>query len=207
MPQLPLLPGPDLILTDPPYGIDYRSTHNSGWRSRKTKFGSRRERDFRGIIGDKTTPDLDHLFTGPKLCIFGGQYFSDCLPVSRCWIVWDKNDDRTRSNQADCEMAWSNFDKPSRVFRHLWRGIMRAGEENVANGPKLHPHQKPVALLDFIIEYSGIPAGLVIDPYCGSGSTLLAAARRGHMALGIEIDEQWCEIAAKRLSQEVLPFV
>lgn len=85
--------------------------------------------------------------------------FAPFLPQARCWIVWDKNDGKTPSNQADCELAWTDFDAVSRVFRHLWRGMMRSGEENITHGPKLHPHQKPLALCRFIIEYAEIPRG------------------------------------------------
>lgn len=202
IPQLPAVPGPDLILTDPPYGINYRSTHNSGWRQNGEPAKWRREKDFPGIIGDDAPLDPAHLFIGRKHIIFGGNYCADRLPVSRGWIIWDKNDGKTPSNQADCELIWTDIDKPARVFRHLWRGIMRAGEENVTNGLKLHPHQKPLALLRFLLEFSEVKCAYVLDPYCGSGSTLLAAAQLGHFATGIEIDEKYCEIAAKRLVDE-----
>jgi site-specific DNA-methyltransferase (adenine-specific)/modification methylase len=206
LPQLPALPGADLVLTDPPYGINYRSTHNSGWCGNGTSALFRRVRDFPGIAGDDRPLDPRHLLIGRAHVIFGGNYCADKLPLSRCWIVWDKNCGKTPSNQADCELIWTDFNKPARVFQHLWRGIMRDGEENIALSEKLHPHQKPLALLRFIIDYADISAGLVLDPYCGSGSTLLAAKERNHRAIGIEIEEKYCEIAAKRLSQEVLNF-
>lgn len=201
LPQLPAPPEPSLIFTDPPYGINYRSTHNSGWRRNGDPSKWRRERDFPGIIGDDETPDISHLRRARRLAIFGAVYFAHQLPVSRCWIVWDKTDGKTPSNQADCEFVWTSLDKPARVFRHLWRGIIRAGEENVRLSPKLHPHQKPLALCRFVIGYAGLPRGsTVVDPYCGSGSILLAAAQLGHRAIGIEIDRRYCEVAAARLS-------
>jgi len=205
LPQLPALP--DLVLTDPPYGINYRSTHNSGWRGNGTSALHRREHDFPGIVGDDVPLNPSHLLIGRKHAIFGGNYCASRLPDSRCWIVWDKNDGKTPSNQADCELVWTDFDRPARVFRHLWRGIMRAGEENVSRGPKLHPHQKPLALFRFLIEYAALlPKSRILDPYCGSGPSLLAGQQLGHSAIGIEIEEKYCEIAAKRLSQEVLDF-
>lgn len=204
---LPGLWGASLVLTDPPYGINYRSNHNSGWRDHERFWHSekwRRYENFPGIVGDDKPLDPEHLFVAPRVAIFGGNYCADNLPPSRCWVVWDKKVDTTPDNQADCEMVWTNLDAPSRIYRHLWRGIIRAGEENVALSEKLHPHQKPVGLLKFIISYSGVGRGPILDPYCGSGSTLVAAAKLNYPAIGIEIEEKYCEIAANRLRQGVL---
>lgn len=194
----------DLVLTDPPYGINYRSNHNSSRRGKFAKWV--RYENMPGIIGDDSPIDPRPLLKcAPKLAIFGGNYLADQLPPTRCWIVWDKRDGIGPNNQADCELAWTNLDKPSRIYRHLWSGLLRAGEENVSLQDKMHPHQKPLALLKFIIAYSDIDdAGTILDPYMGSGTTLRAAKDLGRKAIGIEVEEKYCEIAAKRLAQEVL---
>lgn len=198
--------GASLLLTDPPYGISYRSNHNSGWRD-PVRVRWARDENFPGIFGDDAPLDPTHLErVAPLAAIFGGNYCASALGPSRCWLAWDKRVDTTPDNQSDCELIWTNFDLPCRIYRHLWRGIIRAGEENVAISQKLHPHQKPIGLLRFVIRYSGIDRGPVVDPYCGSGSTLLAAQRESFPAIGIEIEERYCEIAAKRLSQEVRAF-
>jgi site-specific DNA-methyltransferase (adenine-specific)/modification methylase len=203
---LPSIWGASLLLTDPPYGINYRSNHNSGWRD-PVRVKWARQENFPGIYGDDKPLDPAHLdHVAPLAAIFGGNYCASALGASRCWLVWDKRVDTGSDNQSDCELIWTNFDKPCRIYRHLWRGIVRAGEENVSRSEKLHPHQKPIALLRWIIQLSGVTRGPVIDSYCGSGSTLVAAAREGFPAIGIEIDERYCEIAARRLSQEVLDF-
>lgn len=203
---LPELWGASLLLTDPPYGISYRSTHNSGWRDR-TRVKWCRTENFPGIQGDDAPLDPSHFDGKASLAaIFGGNYCAAALGPSRCWLVWDKRVDTTPDNQSDCELIWTNFDLPSRIYRHLWRGIIRAGEENVSLTEKLHPHQKPVGLLRWIIRYSAVDRGPVLDPYCGSGSSLLAAQREGMSSIGIEIEERYCEIAAKRLSQEVFDW-
>lgn len=199
---LPSIWGASLLLTDPPYGINYRSNHNSGWRDPVRVKWARNE-NFPGIIGDDKALDPDHLSGfAPLAAIFGANYCADKLPPSRCWLVWDKRVETTPDNQSDCELIWTNWDLPSRIYRHLWRGIIRAGEENVSVSEKLHPHQKPLGLLRWIIRQSGIDRGPILDPYCGSGSTLLAALQCGFGAIGIEIDEKYCEIAARRLDQE-----
>lgn len=201
---VPQLDPAALLLTDPPYGISYRSHHNSSRRGKWAKWV--RYENMPGIVGDDAALDPEFLFgSAPLAAIFGGNYCADELPPSRCWLIWDKRDGIGPNNQADAELVWTNFDKPARIYRHLWSGLLRAGRENVSREPKFHPHQKPIALLTWIIKYSGAE-GLVLDPYAGSGSTLFAAKLSGHPAIGIEIEEKYCEIAAKRLSQEVLHF-
>jgi len=200
---LPQLDRADLILTDPPYGINYRSNHNSSRRGKWAKWV--RHENLPGIQGDDKPLDPEHLFVADKVVIFGGNYCSDKLPPSRCWIVWDKRDGIGPNNQADCEMAWTNLNKPSRIYRHLWSGLLRAGEENVSKSEKLHPHQKPLALCRFILQYADMPKGaVVVDPYCGCGSTLRAAKDMGFRAIRIDIEEKYCQKAATRMAQEVL---
>ncbi len=201
---LSTLQGPiDTILTDPPYGISYRSNHNSSRRGKWAKWV--RYENFDGIVGDDKPLDPTHLPDARAVIIFGGNYCADMLPPSRCWLVWDKRDGIGPNNQADCEMAWTNLYKPSRIHRQMWSGLLRAGRENVALQSKQHPHQKPIALMKFCLEYADT-CGLVLDPYCGSGSTMLAAKELGLPAIGIEIEEAYCEIAASRLSQDVFDF-
>ena len=102
-------------------------------------------------------------------------------------------------------MAWTSLDKPSRIHRQLWSGLLRAGESNVARGPKLHPHEKPVELMRFVIGYADPDRRLpIIDPYCGSGPVPVAAKDLGYPAIGIEIEERYCAIAVERLRQGVL---
>lgn len=103
--------------------------------------------------------------------------------------------------QATCELAWSNFVKGCRRFRFLWNGFMRAGDESL-----YHPTQKPVDLMTWCLSLPWTPEGKVLDPYMGSGPVLIAAKLAGRKAIGIEIEERYCEIAANRLAQGVLPF-
>lgn len=192
------------LITDPPYGISYESHHNS---SRKGEWAAwTKTENFAGIQGDDKAFDPSSVdYSGFKrAAIFGGNYCADKLTAERCWVVWDKRDGIGPNDFADCELIWTNFPKPSRLFRHVWSGLIRAGRENVALEDKVHPHQKPVALMKFLMVYGD--ASHVYDPFMGSGSTLIAAKELGLPAIGIELEERYCEIAANRLRQSVFNF-
>jgi site-specific DNA-methyltransferase (adenine-specific) len=120
------------------------------------------------------------------------------------------------NDQADCEMAWTNLGGPARIFRLVWNGggsqmlNQRDGGGHpfgiAATVPKvLHPSAKPVSLMRWVI--GRCPLGTIIDPYMGSGTTLVAAKSLGRHAIGIEIEERYCETAANRCRQEVLGLV
>ena len=120
-------------------------------------------------------------------------------------IGWDRKDNRGADNDAtDCELAWVKGlkYKTTRIFRHLWTGFQRDSEV----GEKfIHPTQKPISLMGWCLGWFP-EAGIVLDPYMGSGPVMRAAKDLGRKAIGIEIEEKYCEIAVKRLAQEVLPL-
>jgi DNA modification methylase len=204
---LPVLKG-DLLCTDPPYGINVarRGTVGSGGRP----FGSNRRRNFvaaknYGPADWDKEPPAAWLFG--LMCektqwqiIFGGNYFP--LPPSRCWLVWDK--DNSDNAFADCELAWTNFDKAVRKFKWRWSGMLQ--EDMTHKEFRVHPTQKPVALMKWAISQAPEDCKVILDPFIGSGSTLIAAKALGREAIGIEREEKYCEAAATRLSQEVLEF-
>lgn len=112
------------------------------------------------------------------------------------WLVWDKLRPDAL-DQSRAELAWSSCHKGVRVFTHHWHGMMRASE----HGENYHPTQKPVALMTWALSFTD---GTILDPYMGSGPVLVAAALAGRRAIGIEIEERYCEIAAKRLAQRAM---
>ncbi len=177
------MPEADVIVTDPPYGIGAnRMTLGNGMRRI-----DRGDRDW-----DAAPPDLSWI--DRPAVVWGGNYFA--LPPSGRWLVWDKG---TGDNDyADCELAWTNLPGVVKRYARGWVGqnARERGEDRV------HPTQKPVELMRWSIEFT--PQGTVLDPFMGSGSTLVAAKSLGRHAIGIEIEERYCEIAATRCSQEVL---
>lgn len=190
----------DALVADPPYGIDYKSNHNSsriGWMKKWV-----RDTNFDPIYGDDEPFDPAPWLVYPKMVLWGANYYCSRLPDASCWLIWDKREGMTSDNQADCELAWTNLAGPPRLFRHLWRGIMRRGEENVSRSPKLHPHQKPLGLMRWVLQHCELELGaLIYDPFMGSGSTLRAAKDLGFRAVGVEKSEAFCETAAKRMGQ------
>lgn len=194
-------PEGDVLLTDPPWGIGYKSNHNSGSGLYP------RSENFSPIVGDDKRFEPSTFLRFKRHAIFGANFFCRSLPETRSWVIWDKRVNTPSDQAADCEMIWTDSGKQARIFRHLWRGIIRAGEENVSRQKKLHPNQKSVALMRFLIDYLDAKShGIIYDPFCGSGTTLRAAKDLGLKAVGVEIEEKYCEITATRLQQEVLPF-
>lgn len=137
----------DLVLTDPPYGIDIGGMNFT----KNTRGGIAKRNYYRGMADwDRYTPSQELfneiLRVSKAQIIFGGQYFTDKLPKKGMWLVWDKRTDEKYSNDfADCEFAWTSEDKPSRVFRYLWSGMMQQDMKN--KEIRYHPTQKPIPLM------------------------------------------------------------
>lgn len=186
----------DVILTDPPYGIDHPTDYADRERGHHAPC-----KDYPPVYGDREPFDPAPLLAlGIPSILWGANYYASRLPESSGWLIWDK--DRPHDlDQATAEMAWSNFVKGARVFRWLWHGMIRRGDDVLT-----HPTQKPEALMRWCLSLKWTPPGTVLDPFMGSGTTLRAAKDLGRKAIGIEIEECYCEIAATRMSQLVLEF-
>lgn len=186
----------DCVLSDPPYGISYN--HDPDYQSKHVE-SHRGNKDL--VFGDDEPFDPS-LWTDVPFILWGANNYASRLPDLRVWLCWDKV---TRNGLnlriAEGEFAASNCVGRTQIFRHLWSGGYRATER----GEFYHPTQKPLSLMKWCLGLSGFPkSGLILDPFLGSGTTLVAARDCGRKAIGIEIEERYCEIAAKRLSQRVL---
>ena len=196
---MPALSSRGLVLSDPPYGIAY----NRGDRP-QAKHRFSRGRQLASLVGDDEPFDPSPWVGGPCI-LWGANEFYSRLPPGGTWLVWDKV---TRNGLAlrigEAEFAWTNAVARSQVFRWLWSGGYRSGG---AGDSRLfvHPTQKPVALMRWCIELWD-RSDPILDPFMGSGTTLVAAKQLGRKAVGIEIEERYCEVAVQRLAQGVLPL-
>lgn len=187
----PQLPQFDLLLTDPPYGLG-----RDGAKRSTGSHGGRKAYEF--LNWDHVPPDrwvLEMLFSKAELhIVWGGNYFMDAVTPAMKWLVWDKGQ---RIAQSDGELAWTTLPGALRICTLNRVELMKDGAE--------HPTQKPVKLFKWCIEQAGNVSS-VFDPFGGSGTTAVAAKALGKRAVLIEREESYCEIAAKRLAQGVLPM-
>jgi site-specific DNA-methyltransferase (adenine-specific) len=184
----------DAVVSDPPYGIGFVHSGKGGCLARSTSFGGV------AIAGDDRPFDPTPWLDFPTVVLFGANHFADKLPASSNWLVWDKRDGVCSNDQADCEMAWTNLSGPARLTRHLWNGMLKASERGIS---RVHPTQKPVAVMEWVLNQTTNPNDVVLDPYMGSGTTGVAAIKAGRRFVGIEIDPTYFEIAVKRITAAV----
>lgn len=184
---LPTLGAGFVLVTDPPYGIKAakRGAHSSIRDSALWPVSQWDDERQTEVL-------LSALSRCDSAAVWGGNYYSDILPASAGWLAWVKPEAGTGFSLADMELCWTDRAMAARV-KHYPR---RDGND--------HPTQKPIAVMAWTIGF--MPHGTVLDPFMGSGTTLRAAKDLGRKAIGIEIEERYCEIAAKRLQQAVLPL-
>jgi site-specific DNA-methyltransferase (adenine-specific) len=181
-----ILPGieADVLVTDPPYGI--------GFASQPTKW-QRRAGHVSRDWDDSAVDGVVHMAaTYTETCVWGGNYYA--LPPARGWLAWVKPD--SPPSMGSVELAWTNL---NRTAAHITHSISATNVERVG-----HPTQKPLRVMTWTLGFMG--PGVIVDPFMGSGTTLRAAKDLGRKAIGIELEERYCEIAARRMCQEVLDF-
>lgn len=185
---MPLLGKVDACVTDPPYGIDYG---NAGGFKASHGWGQWRQQ----VEWDRDRPEASIfaaiLASSKHQIIWGGNYFTDHLPPSMQWIMWDKG--QRDFSLADFEMAWSSQHKAARVIEYARGKAVKDGKE--------HPTQKPVEVMRFCIDLLPPNTRTILDPFMGSGTTLVAAQKLGKIGIGIERDEGYFAIACRRLEQ------
>jgi len=172
----------DTLITDPPFGLGIDGQKES---KNKNPKHNRKAHEFRGWDNVRPSEGTFELIRScaENAIIWGGNYFADLLPATRGWLVWDKG--QKGLTMSDGELAWSTSDKPLRIF------VANRGELQGS----VHPTQKPVSLIEWCVQMN---EGSVLDPFLGSGSTLIAAEKTGRKCYGMELDPKYCDVIVKR---------
>jgi site-specific DNA-methyltransferase (adenine-specific)/modification methylase len=226
---LQALPRPEAVISDPPYGQRQNTNimepgRNRGYRPslpnqgqaahKRANNGTLRGSGFvtmwpEAIAGDDEDFDPAHLLDAADIVLLWGAHrFGSRLPAGTT-LIWDKVPTGKTRDQGDGEVAWLNVwpPRPLRIFRLLWDGVcvgQAARHEVTAGQPRVHPTQKPEALMEWCVREARVPAGGVIcDPYMGAGSTGVAAVRAGYGFVGCEIEPLYFETAIRRISDEL----
>ena len=180
---MPLLDTFDAVVTDPPYGIN-----EGGGKFRGRKGGNHRVHIKKNWDNSRPSKEFFNLIFGKSenQIIWGGNYFTDLLPPSKGWLYWSK---LMGGDFADGELAYTSLNRALRQFTLC----------NKMAG-KLHPTQKPDALMEWCLSFVA-DAKTILDPFMGSGTTLVACQKLGRQGTGIELDPDYFEIACKRVDE------
>lgn len=194
----------DLCIADPPYGInaDVRQQNRAGKKSKGALCASK---SYKQSNWDNCAPNND-LFSeilrvSKNAIIWGANHFISKIPYdSSCWIVWDK--DNGSNSYADCELAWTNFGTAVRKFRYKWHGMFQ--ENMKLKEVRIHPTQKPVALYAWLLDNYAMGGGKIFDPFLGSGSSRIAAYKKGYDFYACELDKDYFDAQEARFRKECL---
>lgn len=197
----------DLVLSDPPYGIDVVQNNSIGGDKPFGKADSGhivKSNTYMKIKGDDTTDTAKEFYNSCvsmniyNYILFGGNYFTDFLEPKACWIVWDK---QNTGNFADVELAWTSFDKGAKLYQWLWNGLCRKGDRKAEGSKRVHPTQKPVGLLADILNDFSKENDNIFDGFGGSGSTLIACEQTNRNCYMIEYEPHYVDVIIARWEQ------
>lgn len=192
----------DLAICDPPYGIGFDGENHTMVLNKSDKWKNKKLKGYKRKEWDSGVPPDEYFFelmrVSDKLIIWGGNYFTNVLPVSGGWIIWDKKrpDDFSLSM---AEMAWCSFGGRVAIFRYLWNGFQKQRPED-----RIHPTQKPIALYKWILHNYASSGQTILDTHLGSGSSAIAAHDMGFEFVGCELDKDYYDAASKRLANHQL---
>lgn len=177
----------DAVVTDPPYGIAYKHGARAGGRLMGT--------DGMAIVGDDQPFDPTPWLTFKECLFWGAEHFKNRLPDGGRWLVWNKRRTSVVRDQGCVENAWHSIGGVTRIFHHPWDGADLGRERGES---RVHSNQKPVDLMAWCLT-EFVQGRVILDPYMGSGTTGVAAVRRGRPFIGVEIDQTHFDNACRRI--------
>lgn len=192
----------DLAIVDPIYGDVSKGGYMNTNNGKHIGNGAAKQNNYHLGIWSQEKTGADYFEelrrVSKNQIIWGGNYFSDVLPPSQGWIIWDKQHAVERSF-ADAELAWTSYNKATRIFRFMWDGMLQGDMTNKEE--RIHPTQKPVQLYTWILSRYAKKGDLILDTHAGSASSLVACYELGFEYVGFEIDPVYYEKANKRLME------
>lgn len=190
----------ELAIVDPPYGIGEKGQRNITGDRPTVKWKNPKSQHY-VTFDDSKIPTAEYwkeLFRVSKdQIVWGGNYFTEFLPHSKGWIVWDKQAD-IKEHLSMCELAWSSFDRKCNKFEYLWAGFKKKHQVE-----RIHPTQKPVDLYSWILLHYAKPGDKILDTHVGSGSSRIACYDGGFDFTGYEIDADYHAAQEKRFQQHI----
>jgi site-specific DNA-methyltransferase (adenine-specific) len=198
----------DVMVTDPPYGTagDVKRGADGYGRRKRSERGEQRIASGQGIANDRDTTCRDSVLNGwgerPAL-VFGSPRLADPPGTWEDRLVWDKGQMGLNGGP----WRYQHESIYVRGFRRVSDGdssILRSIDQRGSGAWRPHPHFKPIGLIEHLVERA--PDGVIVDPFAGSGTTLIAARNLGRKAIGVEIEEKYCQLIAARLSQQAFDF-
>lgn len=186
----------DAVVTDPPYGMNL----DTSYKNSEPRHGIKPSSGYEAVIGDDKPFNpaffFDYFSDVKEQFWFGADYYREYLPTGGSWLVWDKRDGLPEFDftLSEFELCWSKERHMRKVYGVRWFGAF--GLETEDTPKRIHPTQKPVRLLGAIIELA--KASVIIDPFLGSGSTLMACETLDKSCIGIEISPEYCAVTIQR---------
>jgi site-specific DNA-methyltransferase (adenine-specific) len=188
----------ELAIVDPPYGIGENGQRNVTGDRPTAKWKNPKSKHY-VTFDDSETPAAEYwqeLFRVSKnQIVWGGNYFTEYLPPSKGWMVWDKQAD-IKEHLSMCELAWSSFDRKCNKFEYLWAGFKKKHQVE-----RIHPTQKPVKLYEWILKNYAKEGDKILDTHLGSGSSRIAADKMGFDFYACELDRDYFEAQEKRFKE------
>lgn len=189
----------DLAIVDPPYGIGENGHRNDTGNRSSAKWKNPNKKEYKSF-DDSKPPESEYfkelMRVSVNQIIWGGNHFTENLPISTGWIVWDKKAD-IKERLSMCELAWSSFQRKCNKFEFLWAGFKKAVQEE-----RIHPTQKPVKLYEWLLTHYAEKGQKILDTHLGSGSIAIACHYAECDLVACEIDHEYYESSVDRIKRE-----